>query len=197
MKKLRLISIGLLTAITLFIFNYIVGNWHQISSLKPAQAEDITNSLITLNSRSYKDSKFEIGIIEGYQQKIIAGVPVFESPAGNLAYTVVVKPQVNLQQLDHQTLAIIAINEFARGESFQPQEFQEIKPGEITLPWSGSLTINNNTQPISGLILARQIDRNVFLLLISATEVKAEKITQILQVLSNSLKAVGAGSALN
>ncbi|GGA30785.1 hypothetical protein CYANOKiyG1_47390 [Okeania sp. KiyG1] len=190
MKKWRLISIGLLTALTLFIFNYIVGNWHQISLLKPAQAEDITNALIALSSRSYKDSKFEIGIIEGYQQKIIAGVPVFESPEGNLAYTVVVKPQVNLQQLDNQTLAIIAINEFARGEGFQPQEFQIIKPGEITLPWSGSLTINNNTQPISGIILARQIDRNVFLLLISATEAKTEKITQVLQILSSSLKAV-------
>ncbi|MDY7008005.1 MAG: hypothetical protein SWX82_29745 [Cyanobacteriota bacterium] len=190
MKKWRLISIGLLTALTLFIFNYIVGNWHQISLLKPAQAEDISNSLIALNSLSYKDSKFEIGIIEGYQQKIIAGVPVFESPEGNLAYTVVVKPQVNLQQLDNQTLAIIAINEFARGEGFQPQEFQVIKSGEITLPWSGSLTMNNNTQPISGIILARQIDKNVFLLLISTTEAKAEKITQVLQVLSNSLKAV-------
>ncbi|NEP85247.1 MAG: hypothetical protein F6K39_48470 [Okeania sp. SIO3B3] len=190
MKKWRLITIGLFTALTLFIFNYIVGNWHQISLLKPVQAEDITNSLITLNSRSYKDSKFEIGIIEDYQQKIIAGVPVFESPEGNLAYTVVVKPQVNLQQLDNQTLAIIAINEFARGEGFQAQEFQIIKPGEITLPWSGSLTINNNTQPISGIILARQIDRNVFLLLISATEAKTEKITQVLQILSKSLKAV-------
>ncbi|NET45192.1 hypothetical protein [Okeania sp. SIO2B3] len=197
MKKRRLISIGLLTALTLLIFNYIIGNWHQISLFKPAQAEDITNSLITLSSSSYKDSQFEIGIIEGYQQKIIAGVPVFESPEGNLAYTVVVKPQVNLQQLDNQTLAIIAINEFARGESFQPQEFQIIKPGEITLPWSASLTINNKTQPINGIILARQIDRNVFLLLISATEAKAEKITQVLQVLSNSLKAVGTGSALN
>ncbi|NEP71083.1 MULTISPECIES: hypothetical protein [unclassified Okeania] len=190
MKKLRLISIGLFTALTLFIFNYIVGNWHQISLLKPAKAEDVTNSLITLSSRLYKDSKFEIGIIEDYQQKIIAGVPVFESPEGNLAYTVVVKPQVNLQQLDNQTLAIIAINEFARGEDFKPQEFQIIKPGEIALPWSGSLTINNNTQPISGIILARQIDRNVFLLLISATDAKTEKITQILQVLSKSLKAV-------
>ncbi|NEO57143.1 MAG: hypothetical protein F6K54_31180 [Okeania sp. SIO3B5] len=168
----------------------MIGNSHQISLLKPAQAEDITNSSIALNSRSYKDSKFEIGIIEGYQQKIIAGVPVFESPEGNLAYTVVVKPQVNLQQLDDKTLAIIAINEFARGESFQPQEFQKIKPGEITLPWSGSLTINNNTQPINGIILARQIDRNVFLLLISATEAKTEKITQVLQILSNSLKAI-------
>ncbi|MDJ0555975.1 MAG: hypothetical protein QNJ68_16350 [Microcoleaceae cyanobacterium MO_207.B10] len=188
MKRRRLIAIGLFTAISLLIFNSIVGNWHQISLLEPAQAQSNTNSAISLSGETYKESRFEVGILEGYQQKVVSGVPVVESPDGNLAYTVVVKPQVNTQQLDSEALARIAIEEFERGEGFQPGQFRQSGAGEISLPWSATLTMGNNTQPLSGEVLARQRGRNVLLLLISATEAKAEDVPQVLRVLSNSLK---------
>lgn len=188
MKSWRLIFIGLFTALSLLLFNYILGNWQQISLLEPAQAELPNNSSITLSSQTYKESRFEIGILEGYQQKMIAGVPIVESPEGNLAYTVVVKPQVTTQQLDNEDLAKIVIDELERGEGFQLGEFKAIAPGEISLPWSGSLTMQNNTQPMSGMVLVRQKSRNVFLLLIAATEVKAEDVPLALKLLSNTLK---------
>lgn len=188
MKRWRLIGIGLLTALSLLIFNSIAGNWQDLVLLKPAQAQFATNSSISLSGKTYKESRFEVGILEGYQQKVIAGVPMIESPEGNLAYTVVVKPQVSGQQLDNEALAKIAIDEFEGGEGFQPSQFRAIVPGEIILPWSGSLTMANNTQPLSGVVLARQRSRNVFLLLISATEAKVEDVPQVLRVLSNSLK---------
>ncbi len=50
--------------------------------------------------------------------------------------------------------------------------------------------MNNYTQPLNGIILGRQIKRNVFLLLIAATGTKAKSLPQVLQVLSKSLKAV-------
>ncbi len=131
MKNWRLISIGLLTTLILLIFS-IVENGHQMFLAKPAQAEYTNDSPITLNPNPYKGNIFEIWIIEGYQHKVIAGVSTIESPEGNLAYTVVVKPQINEQQLSNQTLAQIAINEFAKGENFKPGEFETVTAGEIT-----------------------------------------------------------------
>ncbi|MGB3512480.1 MAG: hypothetical protein WBA93_25235 [Microcoleaceae cyanobacterium] len=188
MKRWRLISIGLLTALSLLIFNSIIENSDGIFLLEVAQAQSNTNSSITLSAQPYKESRFEVGILEGYQQKVIAGLPVVESPEGNLAYTVVVKPQVSTRQLDNEALAKIAIEELEGGEGFQPGQFRAIAPGEIILPWSGSLTMENNTQFMSGVVLARNRGRNVFLLLISAMETKADEVPQVLRVLSNSLK---------
>ena len=188
MKRWQLIGIGLFTALSLLILNGIFGNWHQTSLQQAAQAQSATNSAISLSGETYKENRFEVGILAGYQQKVVSGVPVVESPDGNLAYTVVVKPQVNTQQLDSETLARIAIDEFEKGEGFQPGQFRQSNAGEIALPWSASLTMGNNTQSLSGEVLARQRGRNVLLLLISATEAKAEDVPQVLQVLSNSLK---------
>ncbi len=150
--------------------------------------EQFKTITLPLGSESYQESRFEIGILEGYKISKVGGVPLIESPDGNLAYTVVVKPQLNAQPFSNEALAELAIEELERGEGFQPGELKAIAPATVSLSWKGTLTQGRNTQPIAGQVLVRQRGRNIFLLLISATEAKASELSPALTALSNSLK---------
>ncbi|MDY6805945.1 MAG: hypothetical protein SXA11_19370 [Cyanobacteriota bacterium] len=142
---------------------------------------------LPLGDELYGESRFEIGILEGYKVSKVGGVPLIESADGNLAYTVVVKPQLNSLPFSNEALAQLAIEEFERGEGFQPGELRANAPSVVSLSWSGTLTQGRNTKPITGEILARQSGSNIFLLLISATEDKASEVPAAMATLSDSL----------
>ena len=143
---------------------------------------------LPLSDERYQESRFEVGILEGYKLSKVGGVPLIESPEGNLAYTVVVKPQLNAQPFSNEALAQLAIEELERGEGFQPGQLKAIAPATVSLSWKGTLTQGRNSQPITGQVLVRQSGSNIFLLLISATEAKASEVPAALTALSNSLK---------
>ncbi|MDY7021726.1 MAG: hypothetical protein SWJ54_10255 [Cyanobacteriota bacterium] len=147
---------------------------------------------LPLSESSYKDpqGRFQIGILEGYNVGFVGNFPLIESPDGSLAYTVVAKPRESSRVIPSASLAQIAIEAFERGEGFKPGSYQEIGTGSIRLPWTGTLKIGSKTQPIQGSIFTRQVDNNIFLLLVSATEAKASEVDAAIAALSDTLKPI-------
>ncbi|MCT7960735.1 hypothetical protein NG791_08635 [Laspinema sp. D1] len=132
-----------------------------------------------------EESEAERGRLEPYKVGSSAGIPLIESPDGNLAYTVIVQPLATARTLSNEELAEIAIEEFKRGEGFSPAEFRPVASGEVLVPWTG---IFNNKTPMQGTILVRQRDRTVYLLLISATDVAASKLEPAIALLFETLE---------
>jgi len=213
-KKVWFMGLVLLTA-TILIFG---GNEPSSATLNlPAQAEDIPQIIagrsgvtvatattinnssetisapkVSLREQPYKDpqGRFEVGILENYKVSAIADAPLIESPDGTMAYTVVVQPKITPEQFSNEALAQIAINQFQRGEGFQPNQLKILEilaPGEILIPWTGRVTIGKKTQPIRGSILVRQNPDKIVMLLLSATDDASQDISTAIATLSDSL----------
>ncbi|MEC4895635.1 MAG: hypothetical protein SAL07_20845 [Oscillatoria sp. PMC 1051.18] len=157
---------------------------------EPAAVE-ILVPVLPLAGEPYLDpaQRFQVGIIEGFSVTSLAGSPLIESPDGNLAYTVVVRSRAFDNNLSDAALAQIAVDTFEQGEGFIPGEFQSIGDG-VVISWAGSLTLRGNTQPISGLILSRQVPGNVLVMLISATEEGQDEVEAVLSTVANSLQSI-------
>ncbi len=155
-------------------------------------ATTLSAPTLPLSEAPYKDpqGRFEIGILENYKVSAIADAPLIESPDGNLAYTVVVQRKITKESFTNEALAQMAINQFQRGEGFQPNQLKVLSPGEILIPWTGSLTIGKNKQPITGEILVRQNQDQIIILLVSATENAKDNIPSAIRTLSDSLKSL-------
>ncbi len=134
------------------------------------------------------------GPLQPYKIGTSAGIPLIESPDGNLAYTVIVQPLATDRTLSNEELAEIAIEEFKRGEGFSPDEFRPVASGDVLVPWTG---IFNNQTPMQGTILVRQRDRTVYLLLISATDVAASKLEPAIALLFETLEPLTPESSPN
>lgn len=141
----------------------------------------------------YKDpeGRFKVGILQNYKVSPLAGSVLIEALNGSLAYTVLVRPQAQLGLtnglITDDALAKIAQTAFQQGEGFQPGQTRSI-PGGIQLDWAGSLTIAGQTQPMSGVILARPLQGNLGLLLIAATQTGAEQVPGAVSALLNTLQ---------
>ncbi len=155
-------------------------------------ATTLSAPTLPLSEAPYKDpqGRFEIGILENYKVSAIADAPLIESPDGNLAYTVVVQRKITKESFTNEALAQMAINQFQRGEGFQPNQLKVLSPGEILIPWTGSLTIGKNKQPITGEILVRQNQDQIIILLVSATENAKDNIPSAIRTLSDVLKSL-------
>lgn len=129
----------------------------------------VTNTYIDANGR------FRVGILQGYRVSPLAGSVLIEAPDGTLAYTVVVqpvqRPAFDSQPLDNFALAQVAQAAFARGEGFASTAIPvDLPRGGVQVNWSGRLTIAGQTQPVQGVILARQAGDDVLLLLIAGAQ---------------------------
>ncbi|KOR34619.1 MULTISPECIES: hypothetical protein [Planktothricoides] len=164
-------------------------------------AATLSAPTLPLSEAPYKDpqGRFEVGILENYKVSAIpqsgspsriADAPLIESPDGNLAYTVVVQAKITTESFTNEALAQMASNQFQRGEGFQPNQLKILSPGEILIPWTGSLTIGKNKQPITGEILVRQNQDQIIMLLVSATEDAKDNIPSAIGTLSDSLKSL-------
>ncbi len=146
-------------------------------------------------SGDYKDpnGRFKIAILKDYAVSPLAGSALIESSDGNLAYTVLVRSQGELAlQNDNATfvndaLAKIAQTAFQQGEGFQVGQWQAI-PSGIKLDWTGSLTIAGKSQPVSGVILVRQLPKDVAMILIVATETGTGQVPGAVSALVDSLQ---------
>jgi hypothetical protein len=145
---------------------------------------------LPLSQKPYKDpaERFQVGVLEGYKVSALGGAPLIESPDGNLAYTVAVRSRATTTPLSNAFLAQIAIETFEQGEGFQAGDFQQAFSEGVRIPWTGSLTTNRQTQPMSGVILARQQEKNVVMLLIAATKSAAAQVESAIVTLGESLK---------
>jgi len=147
----------------------------------------VTNTYIDANAR------FRVGIVQGYRVSPLAGSVLIEAPDGVLAYTVVVQPVqrevFDQQPLDNFALAQVARTAFARGEGFSSSAIPvDLPTGGVQVNWSGSLTIAGQTQPVQGVILARQTGSDVLLLLIAAAQGGIEQIPNAVAALVDTFQ---------
>lgn len=145
-------------------------------------------------SGDYKDpnNRFIVGILQGYKVSPLAGTVLIEAPDGNLAYSVLAQPQSQLGitggLVPNEALVTAAQNAFRQGEGFQTGEARSI-PGGVQIDWTGNLTIGGQTQPVGGVILARQANNSVLLVLIAATSAGGDRVLGAASALSNGLRA--------
>ncbi|MER3434682.1 MAG: hypothetical protein C4288_14980 [Leptolyngbya sp. ERB_1_1] len=144
-------------------------------------------------SGDYKDpnNRFMIGILKDYKVSPLAGTVLIEAPDGNLAYSVLAQPQSQLGVtsgvIPNDALVTAAQNAFRQGEGFQTGDVRSI-PGGVQIDWTGNLTIAGQTQPVGGVILARQANNSVLLVLIAATNAGGDRVLSAASALSNSLR---------
>lgn len=144
-------------------------------------------------SGDYKDpnNRFVVAILKDYKVSPLAGTVLIEAPDGNLAYTVLAQPQSQLGIaggiVPNDALVTAAQNAFRQGESFQTGQVQSISGG-VQIDWTGNLTIAGNTQPVGGVILARQANDSILLVLIAATNAGGDRVLGAASALSNSLR---------
>ena len=191
MKRDRLWLIGLtfLTAIILMISS-------NFSSAKSSKITIQTTQLVAekevQNSGSlalYQDpaQRFKIAILEGYKATSLGNNNfIIESPDGNLAYTVVVRPRATNNRLTDASLAQVAIDTFSSGEGFIAGQFQKEANNNVRIPWTGSLSLGRANQPMSGIIVTRQVDNKLLSLLVAATEAGADNVESVVNTLSDS-----------
>ncbi|WP_448562534.1 hypothetical protein [Trichothermofontia sp.] len=147
----------------------------------------VTNTYIDANAR------FRVGIVQGYRVSPLAGSVLMEAPDGTLAYTVVVQP-LQRAAFDHEplndfALAQVAQSAFARGEGFTSTAIPVALPtGGIQVNWTGTLTIAGQTQPVQGVILARQTGNDVLLLLIAGAQAGIAQIPNAVAALIDTFQ---------
>ncbi|MBE9012994.1 hypothetical protein IQ250_22600 [Pseudanabaenaceae cyanobacterium LEGE 13415] len=145
-------------------------------------------------SGDYQDpnNRFIVGILQGYKVSPLAGTVLIEAPDGNLAYSVLAQPQTQLGitggVVPNEALVTAAQNAFRQGEGFQTGEVRSI-PGGVQIDWTGNLTIGGNTQPVGGVILARQANNSILLVLVAATNAGGDRVLGAASAISNSLRA--------
>lgn len=146
--------------------------------------------LLPLTDKPYQNLSlgYQVGVVEGYKESSVAGVPLIESPAlpvpgsespqdkasaivlppGSIAYTVAVRPRANDSSLNEAALTQVAIDTFARGEGFLVGD-RAATLGGVKIAWQGSLTQGRKSQPVKGIILSRQVEGKLLLLLVAGT----------------------------
>ncbi len=145
-------------------------------------------------SGDYKDpnNRFIVAILKDYKVSPLAGTVLIEAPDGNLAYSVLAQPQTQLgvtsSVIPNEALVSVAQNAFRQGEGFQTGEVRSL-PGGVQIDWTGNLTIAGQTQPIGGVIVARQAKDSILLVLIAATNAGGDRVLAAASTLSNSLRA--------
>ncbi|MBF2087913.1 MAG: hypothetical protein IGR80_03060 [Synechococcales cyanobacterium K44_A2020_017] len=158
----------------------------------PASPEATTSPApsLALAEEGYQDpgQRFQVGLLADYTQTMLAGVPIFESPDRTLAYTVALRPRAADVNLNAGALSQVAIDTFRTGEGLQVGAFEPVTDG-ARLPWTGTLTMGRNTQPMQGVMLARQVPGRVLLLLIAATAEAADQVEAVYATLEPTLTA--------
>ncbi|TVQ19618.1 MAG: hypothetical protein EA367_11050 [Leptolyngbya sp. DLM2.Bin15] len=158
----------------------------------PASPEATTSPApsLALAEEGYQDpgQRFQVGLLADYTQTMLAGVPVFESPDRTLAYTVALRPRATDVDLNAGALSQVAIDTFRTGEGLQVGAFEPVTDG-ARLPWTGTLTMGRNTQPMQGVMLARQVPGRVLLLLVAATAEAADQVDAVYATLEPTLTA--------
>ncbi|MGI0490673.1 hypothetical protein ACN4EG_02575 [Alkalinema pantanalense CENA528] len=142
----------------------------------------------------YKDptGRFRVAKLKDYQFSPLGDSFLAEAIDGKLSYTVLAQSlaQLNLPPVvSIDQLVQVAKTAFQRGEGFQVTNQQPLLNG-VLLDWAGALTIGGQTQPVSGSIVAKQVNSQVLLLLIAATEAGKNDVPGALTALNDSLQGL-------
>jgi hypothetical protein len=162
-----------------------------INPTTPLPAAPSAEPLPTQGEYVDPNGRFKVALLKGYKASPLAGSVLIESQGGNVAYTVLSLPQSQLGVaagvLPTDALVQVARNAFKQGEGFETGESRSIAGG-IQIDWTGNLTIAGGTQPVGGVILARQAQGSILLLLIAATEAGGDQVLGAASALANSLQ---------
>lgn len=132
--------------------------------------------------------RFKIGLFDGYRVSTAGTTPLFQAPDGSLAYTVALTPLGSSATASDADLLRAAQATFGQGEGFTPGDVQAIPGGGVRINWTGSLRQGAAPpQPISGKIFARQRDRDVYLLLVAATDAAEAQLSDAITTLGSTL----------
>lgn len=157
----------------------------------PLPAAPRENPLPLQGEYTDPNGRFKVGLLQGYKVSPLAGSVLVESVGGNVAYTVLALPQTQLGIaagiLPNDALVQVAKNAFKQGEGFETGDVRSIAGG-VQIDWIGNLTIAGTTQPVGGVILARQAQNSVLLLLIAATEAGGDQVLGAASALVDTLQ---------
>ena len=165
------------------------------SDVSPLVAQAEAPAVVQING-AYEDpeGRFQIGILDGFSVNSVAGSPLFEAGDGSLAYSVVIVSAGGEGSLEapltNAALAQAVKSTFARGEGFQTTGFEVIDGGGVQIAWVGRLSNGGITQPVQGKVVARQVDADIYLLAVSATEAGAAQVDSALVALAESLQVL-------
>ena len=158
------------------------------------EIEPPSPATLPLAEMPYQDAsgRFQVGILQGFNQSVVTGVPLFESSDGQLAYTVAVRPRAADAPLREWALTQVAIDTFNRGEGMVAGDYETVDSelGGAFVPWTGTLTLGNSPQPMQGILLSRQIPDRLLILAIAATENAADRIDAVYSTLEPTLQAI-------
>ncbi|NJO19917.1 MAG: hypothetical protein HC838_07400 [Spirulinaceae cyanobacterium RM2_2_10] len=162
----------------------------------PVPTTTVQPVTLPLAAELYQDpgNRFQIGVIQDYTQSSVSGVPLFESPDGQVAYTVAVRPRANDAAVAPAALAQVAIDTFSRGENLQPGAFEPTPTGGARIPWMATLSQGRNSQPMQGVMLSQQIAGRLLILTIAATEEAAGQVEPVYATLTPTLQPVTRGN---
>lgn len=174
------------------------GFWTQpaASSVKPSVAnapsdeEAAPTAAAPTLSGTYEDPQgsFQIGILDGATTTTAGGSPLFVSPDGSLAYSLVTVPLGSETPLTDIALVQLTRQTLDNGEGFQTQTFTSVPEG-LQIAWTGRLSQGSGPpQPVSGSVLAEQQGARVYLLVVAALDAAAAQVPQVLVTLADSLE---------
>ncbi|NEO28197.1 MAG: hypothetical protein F6K03_15285 [Kamptonema sp. SIO4C4] len=162
----------------------------------PVPETQLDTPSLPLAENAYQDpgKRFIVGVLQDYKQSVVSGVPLFESPDGQLAYTVAVRPRAVDSALREWALTQVAIDTFSRGEGMTTGAYETVETvlGGAKIPWTGQLTQGNNQQPMQGLMLSRQVPGRILILMIAATEEAENQVESVFNTLEPTLEGVNS-----
>lgn len=151
---------------------------------------DVDTSHLSLSENLYREpGQFQVGVLQDYKRSSNAGVVIIESPTGELAYTVQVQRRANDRPLIDDELTQIAIDRLQRGEGFRLGDVRAIDTGVVIVNWTGRL----GDTPLLGRVFLRQVDSEVLMLVVSATQEAAEQLDAVVALVSNTLQPDSGG----
>ncbi|MDB9529129.1 hypothetical protein PN498_24265 [Oscillatoria sp. CS-180] len=161
----------------------------QIAQEAPTDIPELTAAEPAI-SGTYEDPQgnFQIGILDGYGVSSMAGSPLFQSLDGGLAYSVVTVPLETDAPLSDIGLVDLAQTALSNGEGFQTQTFTPVSGGGLQISWSGRFSQGTSpSQPISGVVLAKQQGGEAYLLVVAALEEADLQVAQVVSTLASTL----------
>lgn len=161
--------------------------------LEELPATPVDTAGLTLGDGTYQTDRFQVGIIDGYNLSVYAGVPTIESDDKALAYTALAQQRANNRTLANDELVQAAIETLDRGEGFRIGDLTSSSPEEVVASWTGSI----DGTLLSGRVLVRQVDRQLLVLVVSATEDGTDRLDGAIAVLSPTLQPAPVREAVS
>lgn len=145
---------------------------------------DVDTTGLSLSETVYREpGQFQVGVLDDYQTSVTAGVALVESPTGEVAYTVQVQQRASDRPLIDDELVQIAISKLERGEGFRLWDVRTTDTG-VVVNWTGRL----GNSPLSGRTFLRQVDSEVLMLVVSATQEEAGQLDGVVALVSDTLQ---------